>query len=46
MTTLIIKCAWCKKPLGTKDGQGVSGISHGICKDCEKKFEKGDIKHG
>jgi len=33
-TVLYIVCAWCQKPLGSKDGQGVSGISHSICGNC------------
>ena len=27
-------CAWCGKDLGTVDGQGVEGISGGICPKC------------
>ena len=46
MTTLYRVCSWCGKDMGTKDGQGVSGVSHGMCKSCQKKFEKGNIKHG
>jgi hypothetical protein len=30
-TVLKVTCAWCLKDLGTKDGQGVTGTSHGIC---------------
>jgi len=37
MTILIVKCAWCGKIKGIKDGKGVSGISHGICKHCADK---------
>ncbi len=37
-TILHVVCAWCKKSMGTKDGQGVEGISHTICEDCKKKF--------
>ncbi len=29
-------CGWCGKHLGWKDGQGVQGISHGICNNCAK----------
>ena len=36
-------CAWCGKSLGEKDGQGVEGISHGMCAECQEKLEK---KHG
>ena len=34
--TITVICAWCGKSLGEKDGQGVEGISHGICEDCLK----------
>lgn len=34
MTMLKVICAWCGKELGEKDGEGVEGISHGICEDC------------
>ncbi len=30
-------CAWCKKDMGTKDGKGISGISHGMCPECAAK---------
>lgn len=43
-TILTIICAWCGKDMGTKDGQGTTGTSHGICAECSKKFtndEKG-----
>ena len=33
-----IKCAWCGKDMGEKDGKGVRGVSHGICRDCYNKF--------
>jgi len=36
-TTITIQCAWCKKEMGTKDGKGVSGISHSMCPKCFKK---------
>jgi len=38
LTKLTIKCAWCGKHLGVKDGKGVSGVSHGICKECADKL--------
>ena len=31
---LKIKCAWCGKAMGEKDGQGVEGTSHSICPHC------------
>lgn len=33
-TTLTVECAYCHKQMGSKDGGGVSGVSHTICKDC------------
>ncbi|MFA5317791.1 MAG: response regulator, partial [Dehalococcoidales bacterium] len=38
-TTLKIVCAWCGRYIGEKDGYGVKGISHGICKQCEARLE-------
>jgi hypothetical protein len=35
-TIITVICCVCKKFLGTKDGQGVSGISHGYCPECAK----------
>ena len=43
-----IKCAWCGKAMGTKEGpesnfalrmekQGLQIISHGMCEACRKK---------
>ena len=36
VTTITVICAWCGKPLGTKDGDGQTGVSHGICHDCHE----------
>lgn len=37
----IVMCAWCGKVIGKKNGQGQSGISHGMCPECSaKEFEK------
>ena len=36
-TTLQVVCAWCGKNLGTKDGKGQTGVSHGICRKCARK---------
>jgi hypothetical protein len=33
---VISVCSWCQKGTGLKDGEGRSGISHGICADCHK----------
>ena len=35
-----VVCAWCGKGLGTKDGKGNTGTTHGICKVCATKMEK------
>lgn len=31
-----VVCAWCGADMGTKDGKGTWGVSHGICKKCAK----------
>ena len=31
-------CSWCGKDLGEKDGEGVEGVSHGVCEECLEKF--------
>ena len=36
-TTLSLECSWCKCDMGTKDGKGISGVSHSICPSCTKK---------
>ena len=33
-TILYRRCAWCSKVMGEKDGEGVEGVSDGICDDC------------
>jgi len=38
-TTMNVVCAWCGADLGTKDGKGVTGTTHGICKACAKKLQ-------
>ena len=50
-TLITVKCAWCGKDMGTKEGHGVTGISHGICDKCLEdmgiKDEKKSMeKHG
>lgn len=37
-TTITITCAWCNAPMGSMDGQGVSGVSHGACQPCVDKM--------
>ena len=39
-TILKIVCAWCQKDLGTKDGKGQTGVTHGICKRCSQKMKE------
>ena len=29
-----IICSYCGKNMGTKEGKGTEGISHGVCVDC------------
>ncbi len=36
-TTLKIECVFCGRYMGTKDGQGRSGITSSICPDCLRK---------
>lgn len=33
-----IVCAWCGKDMGEKDGDGVDGVSHGLCQRCLAKL--------
>ncbi len=33
-----IVCAWCNKNMGEKNGRGVKGVTHCICKQCFAKF--------
>ena len=33
-TTLQVACSNCNKPMGSKDGHGVSGTSHSVCRKC------------
>ena len=37
-TVLTVTCAWCGCDMGTKEGEGVSGVSHGICESCYEKM--------
>ena len=32
-----IICSYCKKDMGSKDGKGVEGVSHGVCLECLKQ---------
>lgn len=35
---LKIICAWCRKDLGERDGEGVNGTSHSLCLACKAKY--------
>ena len=37
VTLIKVVCAWCGTDMGTKDGKGQEGVSHGICSDCYDK---------
>ncbi len=39
-TIIRVVCAWCGADLGTINGQGQTGISHGICEECANKMVK------
>ena len=34
-----VVCAWCSKDMEEKDGKGVEGTSHSICKECLSQLE-------
>ena len=36
-----VVCAWCGRDMGAKDGHGVAGVSHGLCKQCRRRLEPG-----
>jgi len=36
-TVIYTICMYCKKFIGTKDGGGIYGTSHGICDTCSGK---------
>lgn len=36
-TTIQVECQYCGCDLGTKQGHGKTGVSHGVCEDCAKK---------
>lgn len=35
-TKIQVFCGWCGKYMGSKDGEGQPGASHGICPKCLK----------
>jgi len=36
-TIMKIICAWCRKDMGEKDGEGQEGITSTICEECWAK---------
>ncbi|MFC1937362.1 hypothetical protein ACFLWY_02235 [Chloroflexota bacterium] len=39
-----VVCAWCGKEIGEKDGAGVEGVSHGICRSCfDEMRRRGEV---
>lgn len=34
---IVVICAWCGQEMGRKPGLGQSGVSHGLCPECEEK---------
>ncbi|MCK9597605.1 MAG: hypothetical protein M0R06_01115 [Sphaerochaeta sp.] len=40
LETIEIVCAWCGKPMGSKPGDGQTGVSHGICPECVTAMKK------
>lgn len=34
MSTLKVECSNCREDMGTKEGNGTTGISHSICEPC------------
>jgi hypothetical protein len=44
VTTITMICMYCKKFLYTTDGEGVYGLSHGICERCTEIFLKREIR--
>ena len=35
---ILVICAWCGIELYRKPGLGKSGVSHGICDECQQKY--------
>ena len=34
-----IVCAWCRRDIGTKAGETLNSVSHGICPECAQKVQ-------
>ena len=32
-------CAWCRRDIGTKAGETLNSVSHGICPECAQKVQ-------
>ena len=41
-TVLYDFCMCCEKFLGTKDGHGITGMSHGLCDKCYNSYMEND----
>jgi transposase-like protein len=37
---IMVYCAWCGLYIEAKLGKGVTGISHGLCKECSSRIRK------
>ena len=35
---MTVVCAWCKKDMGMKPPYNLLIVTHGICKDCERRI--------
>ena len=35
-SVLHVVCAWCQKDMGTKPGNGSTGVTHGMCPECRE----------
>jgi hypothetical protein len=42
LTTMKVTCAWCQTPQESKEGNGSTGESHGICPSCMTKHLAGE----
>ena len=42
---ITVVCAYCKELIRIKDGNGISGISHGICQDCMEEVTSQIVKN-
>lgn len=38
---MLVVCSWCGKAMYTKPGLGQVGVSHGLCSECQRKYESG-----